>query len=216
MIDKTVFVGYRDWSLSIHNLLDFKIPIVKSTVELLDYLKSNDTQNLIFVGWSEIIPDYIIDKYNCYCIHPSKLPKYRGGSPIQHQIINGEKMSCVSLFKMTSKLDSGPIIHQLSFSLEGDLSEIFKRIEKVSTVVVNDLLLKIQNNIEILSYEQDDSQATLYRRRKPHQSEISIEEIKNSTAEQLYNKIRALQDPYPNAYIKCSDDSKLYIKKAYL
>ena len=42
-------------------------------------------------------------------------------------------------------------------------------------------------------------------------SEIKIDEIKNCTAKELYNKIRSLQDPYPNAFIKCKDGTKLFI-----
>ena len=43
-------------------------------------------------------------------------------------------------------------------------------------------------------------------------SEITINEIKKSTAEDLYNKVRALQNPYPNAYIKCKE---LYKKSSF-
>ena len=45
-------------------------------------------------------------------------------------------------------------------------------------------------------------------------SEISIDDIKLYTAEDLHDKIRCLQDPYPNAFIVCSDGKKLYLKLA--
>jgi len=51
------------------------------------------------------VPIELIDEYDCYCIHPSDLPKYRGGSPIQNQIIDGVKDSAVTLFKMDYDLD---------------------------------------------------------------------------------------------------------------
>ena len=63
--------------------------------------------------------------------------------------------------------------------------------------------------------EQDHKQATNCKRRKPSDSEITINEIKNNTAEYLHNKIRMLTDPYPNAYIKCKDGSKLYLTKSH-
>ena len=66
------------------------------------------------------------------------------------------------------------------------------------------------------SIEQNENIATVCKRRKPHQSEISISDIQNLTATQLHDKIRSLDDPYPNAFIKCQDGSKLYIKKTYL
>ena len=57
--------------------------------------------------------------------HPSPLPKFRGGSPIQNQIINGKSDSAVSIFKISEKLDEGDIIYQKYLSLEGELSKIF-------------------------------------------------------------------------------------------
>ena len=59
--------------------------------------------------------------------------------------------------------------------------------------------------------KQDHKQATNCKRRKKEDSEITIEEINNSTAQHLHNKIRMLTDPYPNAYIKCKDGSILFL-----
>ena len=42
-------------------------------------------------------------------------------------------------------------------------------------------------------------------------SEIKIEDFNNFTAEELYNKIRALQDPYPNSFVVCKDGTKLFL-----
>ena len=66
------------------------------------------------------------------------------------------------------------------------------------------LNLKKQNNIK----------STYFSRRSPSQSEIVINDIKCYTAEELHNKIRSLQDPYPNAYIKCKNGTKLYLIKS--
>ena len=44
-------------------------------------------------------------------------------------------------------------------------------------------------------------------------SEINIDDFKNYTAKELHNKVRALQNPYPNAFIVCKDGTKLYLEK---
>ena len=62
--------------------------------------------------------------------------------------------------------------------------------------------------------KQDHNEATLYKRRKPEESEIFIEDFNTLTAEQIHDKIRCLQDPYPNAFITCKDGTKLYLKKS--
>ena len=56
----------------------------------------------------------------------------------------------------------------------------------------------------------------VYLRRKPSESEITFKEIKSKSANYLYNKIRMLQDPYPNPYIKTIDGKKIYIKESYI
>ena len=83
---------------------------------------------ILWYGWSWIVEDRFVEQYNSIMLHPSPLPKYRGGSPIQNQIINGEEISSVTLFKMNKNLDSGDIYKQLTFSLTGKLDDILKRI----------------------------------------------------------------------------------------
>jgi methionyl-tRNA formyltransferase len=52
---------------------------------------------------------------------------------------------------------------------------------------------------------------TIFKRRKPTESQITISELKNKDANYLYNKIRMLTNPYPNAFIKTKDGKKLFI-----
>ena len=77
------------------------------------------------------------------------------------------------------------------------------------------LTLKVFKNQYVLT-EQNNKLATYYKRRKPSESEITFEEIKNKTSIYLKNKIRMLEDPYPNAYIKNKDGKKIEIEKIKL
>ena len=142
-------------------------------------------------------------------LHPSPLPKYRGGSPLQNQIIAGETSSAVTLFIMNEELDAGDIIAQEEISLEGHLDEIFARITEVGLRLTLDILKNGYQRIP-----QDHSQASYCKRRKPEESEITLEEITNSSARYLYDKIRMLEDPYPNAFIRTADGMRLLIKRA--
>jgi len=51
-------------------------------------------------------------KYGCINVHPSLLPKYRGPSPIQQAILNGDKVTGITIIKMDEEVDHGPIIYQ--------------------------------------------------------------------------------------------------------
>ena len=208
-------VGYRDWSLAIYkklkNNLSHDLKIISSEKEFQkDFIVKFKPKIILFYGWSRIVPKEIVNSYDCIMLHPSPLPKYRGGSPIQNQIINDEKKSAVTLFLMTEGLDDGPIIRQKEFSLKGDLSKILKRIERIGY----ELTFEILSDAQWKTTEQNHSLATVFKRRKPDQSEITSKEIQSKSARYLYNKIRMLQDPYPNAYIVDKNGKKLFITDA--
>lgn len=220
---KIALCGFREWAESIFlevttamdKEFDFIQVVDKSQFESFkDDVTECDL--IFFVGWSWIIPEHFVNNNKCICLHPSPLPKYRGGSPIQHQIINGEKESAVTYFLMDKGIDTGPIVYQQSFILSGELSDVFAKIVSIGIVgmkkILNDVIILKQrpfhNSLSLTP--QDESQATTYRRRTPDESELEDSDFE--TAEKAYNKIRSLQDPYPNAYILCDDGKKLLIK----
>ena len=210
---KIVYYGYRDWAINIFSKIEIneKYLINYKDYSLLDTLNPN---LVFFIGWSDIIPNEIVEKYTCICLHPSPLPKYRGGSPIQNQIINGEKNSAVTFFIMDKKLDNGDIIYQPYLSLDGVLDKIFEDIELIGIKYINKIIKDYQNN-SVKVYKQDNTEATFFKRRKESDSEISINELLDNEPIYLYNKIRSLNYPYPNAFIKCKNGKKLFIKESY-
>ncbi len=205
--------AYRDWGIDIFNKLKgiYDIVLIETPdqlTQLSNMFHKNDT--IFFLGWSWIVDKNIIDNYNCICLHPSPLPKYRGGSPIQNQIINKEQVSAVSFFKMNDKLDQGKILYQAPFSLKGELNDIFSRIIELGTFGIHHIMASNPKGIK-----QDESEATYCKRRKPEESEITIDEIMNKSAHELYDKVRMLNDPYPNAFIRCKNGDKLFITKTH-
>jgi len=213
-------IAYREWAINIYKEIQksfdntYEILLITSNFETHEKEISNFNPDIIlWYGWSNIISNRFINNYFSVMLHPSPLPKYRGGSPIQNQIINGEERSAVTLFKMNNKIDEGDIIFQKEFSLTGELDSILKRITKIGIELTKEMIYNF-NSLNFI--RQEESQATFFSRRKPEQSEITLEELKNSTSLQLYNKIRALQDPYPNAFIKDKNGNKLFLIKAKL
>ena len=213
---KIVCVGYRKWALNIYKRLKNSL---KEKIIIIDSKKKYDEDMIIklnpdlilFYGWSWIISKNIIKNKKCLMLHPSPLPKYRGGSPLQNQIIDGKIHSAVTIFKMVEEVDAGDIYGQKYLSLDGSLDDIFKRIENIGY----DLSLDIINS-NPKPIIQNHNEATYYKRRKPEDSEITINELKSKNSKYLINKIRMLSDPYPNAFIKTIDGKKLFIKIASL
>ena len=209
-------VGYRDWALNIYDRLagnsDHVYLIFRSRAQYNeDVLRDFKPDVILFYGWSWYVSDQILQDFKCLMLHPSPLPRYRGGSPIQNQIIAGEKASKVSIFLMNGEIDAGDIVAQEYLSLEGSLSDIFTRIEGVGAQLTSSLF---ESGLDPIP--QDHSKATYCKRRKPEESEITLDDIKNTKAEYLFNKIRMLADPYPNAFIRTIDGRRLIIKEAYI
>ena len=209
---KILCITYRDWAKQIYQRLkeDKKNKVYfHFTKTGLDKKILNISPKIIlFYGWSWKIKKNIFSKYNCFMLHPSPLPKFRGCSPLQNQIVRGKKISAVTIFKINEILDGGDIYYQKKFSLEGDLSQIFNRIIKLGIKGTQ----KIISSKKLKIKKQNHKVSSIYKRRKPSQSEITINEIKTKSSEYIYNKIRMLDDPYPNAFIKLKN-KKLIIKK---
>lgn len=219
-----LYCSYRDWADNIlrytkhflvneYNELNVNINHISSTEQLIKE-NLNEYDLIFFIGWSELIPDDIVENNYCICLHPSPLPKYRGGSPIQHQIINGDYDSAVSFFIMDSGIDTGDILYQIPIQLDGELSDIFYKIINVSYPVICNIIKDYSINKTLNGIPQNHEISTSLKRRTKGMSEIQITDFEQYTATQLYDKIRALQDPYPNAFIRCKDDTILYITRA--
>mgnify|MGYP001217814834 CR=1 FL=1 len=212
---KIACIGYRDWALKIYDSLANKTEdqylIFRSKAQYKEEVLVEYKPDLVlFYGWSWMVPENLINKFKCVMLHPSPLPKYRGGSPIQNQIIAGEINSAVTLFLMNSgDVDSGPILATKELSLDGNIKDIFSRITEIGLILTLDL---ISNGLSPI--DQNHKEATFCKRRSPKESEITMKEINECTALHLYNKIRMLQSPYPNAYIKTKDGKRLMIKDA--
>ena len=208
---KIIYYGYREWSFKIFNKLKTsdKYLVTHKDYNIIDTIKPD---LVFFVGWSDMVPKEIIENNLCVCLHPSPLPKYRGGSPIQNQLLRNEKTSMVSLFMMDAGVDTGDILFQSPISLEGSLDDIFDNIITQGTIGI-DFIVDNFDNIPIFREVQDLDSGSFFNRLKPSDSEIKVEDFINYNPEYFHNKVRGLSSPYPNAYIKCKNGEKLYIIK---
>lgn len=211
MLKKVLCVGYREWALKIYKDLkkykSIKIKIIEKKKDLnFTKIKKFNPDLILFYSWSWKIEEKIIFNFKSYMLHPSNLPKFRGGSPIQNQIIRGFKKTKLSLFRIDNTFDGGNILSKKTISLQGNISNIFKEIYLKGKILTIGLLKGAYKE-----KKQKLKNGSIYKRRKEIESEITPKELKTKTNEYLYNKVRMLTDPYPNAYIKCRNNKKLYI-----
>ena len=205
-----LFCAYRDWAMDLYELFSKRhknMILLKNPKKLtLNYVKKINPKFIFFPDWSWIVPKTILENYKCICFHESNLPKFRGGSPIQNQIIRGIKKTKTTAFLMDEGLDTGDILLQRSLSLEGSLDNIFER------MILNDykMIIKIINGKYTI--KKQHGKPTTYKRRKAQESELKN---LNYSKNYLYDFIRMLSDPYPNAYINVGKH-KIIFKSAKL
>ena len=150
---------------------------------------------IFFVFWSEYIPKKIYEKFLCIQFHTSDLPKFRGGSPIQNQIINKVYKSKISAFKVNSILDSGDICLKRKIELKGSAEQIFINIEKKAFDMIKFITRKKR-----IRFTKQKGRASYYKRRKPEDSNLNKYEINNLI--KFFDLIRSTDAPgYPSAYL---------------
>ncbi len=191
-----VICAYRNYALEIYRKLakKHKFVLIKDRQKLTyQNIKKINPKIIFFPDWSWIVPNEIVKDYKCVCFHESNLPKFRGGSPIQNQIVRGIKKSKTTAFLMTEKLDNGDILLQKDLSLDGSIDDIFSRMKK------NDYEMIIGIINGKYKMKKQRGKPSLYKRRTPEESELKH---LNFSKTYLYDFIRMLGDPYPNAFIK--------------
>lgn len=211
---KILFCGYRDWAINVYNHFkdqNHDIQLAKSPQEFKTLTKARSFDITLLVGWSWIIDAHYLKNNYTVVIHPSDLPEYAGGSPIQHQIIDGLEDSKVTLFKAVPEVDAGPIIYKESISLRGELKEVLAFLQGASIKLITKLLLHYPNTPETPQVKRKPK-----KRRTPEMSEIKLNDFEQFTSQEIYNKIRSLQNPYPNAFVICKDNTVLFLTGSHL
>ncbi len=170
-----------------------------SQPEWINKIKDLNPELIILTAYGQIIPQEILDipKYGALNIHPSLLPKYRGASPIQAAILNGEKETGVCLIVMDEKMDHGDIVANSKFKIQDSKITYPELSKKLSDLGAELLIQTLPDWIEgkIRPRKQDHKQATLCRVIKKEDGKIQWQK----NAEEIERMIRAF-NPWPGTY----------------
>ena len=97
-------------------------PVKIKTPEAITELKRYEADIYVVAAFGQILSQEILDmpKFGCLNIHASLLPKYRGASPIQHVIIDGEQETGVTIMQMNAGLDTGDMLYRKTLPIADD------------------------------------------------------------------------------------------------
>lgn len=156
---------------------------------LAELLSELSPEMIVVVAYGKILPKYILDypKYGCINLHGSLLPKYRGSAPIQHAVLNGDKISGITTMLMNEGMDTGDILKKREVEiLPDDTSESL--FDKLSVEGADLLLETVEEMIanKITPEPQNEAEATYAPPIRKENAKIDW----NKTSESILNLIR--------------------------
>ncbi|NVN96920.1 methionyl-tRNA formyltransferase [Candidatus Nomurabacteria bacterium] len=176
----------------------------KLTEEFINNLE--ETELNIVVAYGKIIPEILINKpeLGTINIHYSLLPKYRGASPLEACLLNGDEETGVSIQQMEYKLDSGPILREerIDIGINDTKEELRETLINLGANVLCDILPEIKNK-KINPKPQDESLATFCKKIKKEDGELDLK----GEARENWNKYRAYSD-WPGTFFFIHKDGK--------
>ena len=163
-------------------------------------LKELDPELIVVAAYGKILPEYVLNypKYGCINVHGSLLPKYRGASPIQYAILNGDTHTGITIMKMAKGVDSGDIISQVSTEI-GEYETAGELFDRLSKLGADCLMRTIENIVEgtAVYTPQNDAESTHVSMITKQMGLIDF----NDTSKSIKCKVYGL-NPWPCAYIE--------------
>ncbi|ELQ19144.1 bifunctional UDP-glucuronic acid decarboxylase/UDP-4-amino-4-deoxy-L-arabinose formyltransferase [Pseudomonas fluorescens BRIP34879] len=161
---------------------------------------------------AKLNPDYIFSFYyrnllseallataknGAFNLHGSLLPKYRGRAPANWVLVNGETETGVTLHRMVKRADAGAILAQQKVTIDRSDTglTLHAKLRDAATSLLRDALPQLVQG-KLTETAQDESQATCFGRRTAADGKLDWKK----PAEQLFNLVRAVTQPYPGAF----------------
>jgi methionyl-tRNA formyltransferase len=153
---------------------------------------------IVTAAFGQILPKALLEmpKVGCLNVHASLLPKYRGASPIQAVLLNGESETGVTLMQMDEGLDTGPIVDRVVVALDDviDAGELHDRLAHAGgELLVDRMDAYVRGDVTLTP--QDEARATVTRPIQKQDAEIDF----TKSAIDVHNHIRAMH-PWPGAF----------------
>ena len=153
------------------NILNFP---KKFNYKITKNSKSIKNKIVFALSYTRILDtNFILKNKEVLIAHPSKLPRDKGFSPVQNQILRGQNTIHVSLIKASKEVDSGPIAFTDTFFLEGH--ELSNEIREQQAKSIFKLIKKFLNNYPNISYRKQKGVSTFNKKRGANANKLNIQ-----------------------------------------
>lgn len=166
--------------------------------EAVAELAAYEPDLIVTAAYGQILPKSVLElpQNGCVNVHGSLLPKYRGGAPIQRCVINGEKVTGVTLMYMAEGLDTGDMISRTKVPIEDEDTSgtLFEKLSLAGCELLKVEMPRLASGL-VQATPQDDSEATY----APNLSREDERIDWNADSRSIYNRIRGLV-PFSGAF----------------
>lgn len=195
---------------ALDNNLEVLTPDSVNTDEFINILREKEIDFIVVVAFGQLIKENLLKEFKNKIInlHPSSLPKYRGPSPVQFTLLNGDKTTHASAMLIEKGMDSGDILYQKELEIqdEDDFTSLSEKLSKIGSQAILYSLLNYNDLIE-KSIKQDDENATFTKKISKDMGKIDFSNDK----EDIINKIRAFVE-FPKAYFSYKRENVKILK----
>jgi len=184
----------------------------ESKDELASVVQQLNPDLVVVVAFGMIIPKSVTDSYFCINSHASLLPSYRGASPIQASLLNGDSETGITLIRMNEGMDTGDMLHHVKTSIT-DKDNLGTLSERLATLAAETLVFYIQNRVlknRVQYFPQDEAVASYCK--KIEKDELQL--MHSQSNEEKWHRIRAF-GPKPAAFVR-SNGKRIKILEAKL
>ncbi len=168
----------------------------------IEEFKKIDYDYAITASYGKILPKSLLDIKPCINVHPSMLPKYRGATPIQSALLNGDTKTGVSVMKTDVGMDDGDVYVQREVEIlpEDDYLTLIPKLANIGLELLLDTLRKIEKGTAKLT-KQNHDKATFVKMIEKSDGLLDF----SAPVESLVNKVRAYVES-PVAYLFIGED----------
>lgn len=180
--------------------LPVRSPLSINKDEELDHIKKLKPDIILVVAYGKILPTSLLEFNNIHFlnVHASLLPRWRGAAPMQRAIMNRDNETGVSIMKIESKLDSGPVLIQSKIKITHNMNceELSDKMSKLGAKLIIEALKMIEENKAEFT-KQNDADVTYAEKIQKAEAKIDW----NEDASIIISKINALY-PKPGCWFE--------------
>ncbi len=164
--------------------------------EVAKEIREDSPDFIVVAAYGQLLPKKILDIAPCINLHASLLPKYRGASPIQQALLNGDSKTGVTAMLMEEGLDSGPMLawSVTPIGIRDRKNELFDRLGTMAADLTVDVLVKYTSLVPL---PQCDADATYCKKISRVDGLVSFD----MPAVEIYNRFRAYEG-WPGIYLE--------------